>query len=375
MTLPAGPDPAPAPDRAPGFPATLLGLVERGAIDDDVSYAGAVLERALTELAPHCHTITVFPTQEGGADATLTQRGLFAARLMSGGRRADCVVYNHLGVATAQWSIPAGMRRAYAVLVHGAEAWDPAIDAARRRALANASLRIATSAYTARRVSEAHPDTPQADVLPPTLLPEADGSPVDGALVSSITPRTIVISSRMTSTERVRGHDELLEAWPTILGRRPDARLALVGRGDDVKRLEAKANGLGLAGSVRFTGHVSESTLDAMLVKAGGFALPGREEGSGVAYLRAMRAGLPCIAGDADAAGELVDDGVTGMLVPAADRDAVAQAVISLLGDSGRRRAMGEAGRTRFEEHFSFARFRERLDGMLRAAFPARSSR
>jgi hypothetical protein len=36
---------------------------------------------------------------------------------------------------------------------------------------------------------------------------------------------------------------------------------------------------------------------------------------------------------------------------------------------------MGEAGRTRFEQHFSFARFRERLEGMLRAAFPARSSR
>jgi glycosyltransferase involved in cell wall biosynthesis len=88
-----------------------------------------------------------------------------------------------------------------------------------------------------------------------------------------------------------------------------------------------------------------------------------------------MRAGLPCIGGDDDAAGELVDDGVTGMLVPAADRDAVAQAVISLLGDSARRRAMGEAGRTRFEQHFSFARFRDRLDAMLRAAFPARPRR
>lgn len=375
MTVIADQDTAPAYERAPGFPATLLGLVERGAIDDDVSYAGAVLERVLTELAPHCRTITVFPDQEGGADASLTQRGLFAARLMSGGRRADCVVYNHVGVATAQWSIPASMRRPYAVLIHGAEAWDPGIDASRRRALANATLRIASSAYAARRVAEAHPDSPIPDVLPPTLLPDPDGSAVDGALVSSITPRTIVISSRMTSAERMRGHDELLEAWPTILGRRPDARLALVGRGDDVKRLEAKANGLGLAGSVRFTGHVSEGTLDAMLLRAGGFALPGREEGSGVAYLRAMRAGLPCIAGDGDAGGELVDDGVTGMLVPAADRDAVAQAVISLLGDSVRRRAMGDAGRARFEEHFGFARFRERLDGMLRAAFPARPPR
>jgi phosphatidylinositol alpha-1,6-mannosyltransferase len=373
MSTAVGPDVAELPERAPGFPATVLALVERGAPDDDVSYVGALLERALGELAPHCRTLTVFPDQEGGADATFVQRGLFAARLISAGRRADCVVYNHLGVATAQASLPKAMRRPYAVLVHGAESWDEGIDAARRRALAGATLLVASSAYAALRVSEAHPGVPGPEVLPLTLLPDGDGGAVDGALVGSITPRTIVIASRMNAAERFKGHDELLEAWPAILGRRPDARLALVGRGDDVKRLEAKANGLGLAGSVRFTGVVSEATLDAMLARAGGFALPSQAEGFALAYLRAMRAAVPCIASAEDAAREVIVDGVTGMLVPASDRDALAQAVISLLGDSARRRAMGEAGRERFEQHFTFGIFRERLDAMLRRAFPPRA--
>ena len=375
MSAAAGPDVETPPERAPGFPATVLALVERGAPDDDVSYAGALLERALAELDPQSRTITVFPDQEGGADATFVQRGLFAARLIAAGRRADCVLYNHLGVATAQATLPSGMRRPYAVLVHGAESWDEGIDADRRRALAGARLRIASSEYAARRVAEAHPDVTPAEVLPLALLPERDAGTVDGALVSSITPRTIVISGRMSAAERFKGHDELLEAWPTILGRRPDARLALVGRGDDVKRLEAKANGLGLAGSVRFTGLVSEATLEAMLSKAGGFALPSRSEGFALAYLRAMRAAVPCIGGADDAAREVIEDGVTGLLVPAADRDAVAQAVISLLGDTVRRRAMGEAGRARFEEHFSFAQFRDRLDAMLRREFPPRAGK
>jgi glycosyltransferase involved in cell wall biosynthesis len=155
-----------------------------------------------------------------------------------------------------------------------------------------------------------------------------------------------------------------------VLARRPDARLAMIGRGDDAKRLEAKANGLGLAGSVRFTGFVTEATLDAMLARAGGFALPSRSEGFGLAYLRAMRAAVPCIAGADNAAREVVEDGVTGLLVPPSDRDALAQAIIGLLGDSARRRAMGEAGRARFEEQFSFDRFRERLDSVMRRAFP-----
>ena len=363
-------DASPQPERAPGFPATVLALVERGAPDDDVSYAGMLFERALSELAPRCRTITVFPDQFGGSDATFLQRGLFAARLMAAGRRADCVLYNHLGIATAQTSLPSGMRKPYAILVHGAESWDEGIDAGRRRALAGATLRIASSAYAARRVVEAHPDVTAPEVLPLALLPDGDASAVDGALVSSITPRTIVISARMDAADRSKGHDELLEAWPAILARRPDARLAIAGRGDDVKRLEAKANGLGLEGSVRFTGVVSDGTLDAVFARAGGFALPGRAEGFALAYLRAMRAGLPCIAGADDAACEVIEDGVTGMLVPAADRDALAQAVISLLGDTVRRRVMGEAGRARYDEQFTFHSFRVRLDAVMRRAFP-----
>ncbi len=373
MSTALGPEIAPLPERAPGFPSTVLALVERGAPDDDVSYAGALLERALGELAPLSRTLTVFPDQEGGADATLVQRGVFAARLMAASRRADCVVYNHLGVATAQTSIPTGMRRPYAILLHGAESWESDIDAARQRALADAALRIATSAYAARRVTDAHPETGAPVVLPLALLPERDATPVDGALVGSMTTRTIVVSGRMNAAERFRGHDEIIDAWPAILGRRPDARLAIVGQGDDVKRLESKATALGLTGSVRFTGLVSESTLDAMLSKAGGFALPSRSEGFVLSYLRAMRAGLPCVGGADDAASEVVEDGVTGMLVAAGDRESVAQAIISLLGDTERRRAMGDAARARYEERFNFDLFRERLDALMRAAFPVRA--
>jgi phosphatidylinositol alpha-1,6-mannosyltransferase len=279
------------------------------------------------------------------------------------------VVFNHVGVATAQSGLPAAMRRPYAVFVHGAEAWEEPMDADRRRALAEATVCIANSMHTAHRVQEAHPGVRAAEVCPLALLPDRDASPVDGALVASITPRTVVIAGRMNAAERYKGHDELLEAWPTVLGRRPDARLALVGRGDDVKRLEAKANGLGLAGSVRFTGLVTESTLDAILSRAGGFALPSRAEGSGLAYLRAMRAAVPCIAGADDASREVVEDGKTGVLVPHGDREALARAVIGLLGDSQRRRAMGEAGLARFEEQFTFAKFRERLEAVMRRAF------
>ena len=349
----------------PGFPATLLALVDRGVPDDGIAYVGLLLERALTELAPWSRTITVFPDVEGGSDPTFLQRGLFKARLVRGGRHADLVLFNHLGVATAEVSLPARMRRPYAVFLHGSESWDPDIEVARRRALAEAKVLLANSELTSQRVHEAHPEAQVPQVCPLSLLPEPPSGALDGALVASITPRTIVIAGRMNYTERHKGHEDLLDCWQTVLARRPDARLAIVGRGDDVKRLEAKSTALGLAGSVRFTGFVTDATLDAMLIRAGGFALPSRGEASALGYLRAMRAGVPCIAGADDAGREVIEDGVTGMLVPAGDRDALARAVIDLLGDTERRRAMGEAGRERFEQQFSFDQFVRRVAEIL----------
>jgi phosphatidylinositol alpha-1,6-mannosyltransferase len=349
----------------PGFPATLLALVDRGVPDDGIAYVGLLLERALTELAPWSRTITVFPDVEGGADPTFLQRGLFTARLLRSGRRADLVLFNHLGVATVEVTLPMRMRRPYAVFLHGAEAWDSDIESARKRALGEAKLLIANSELTAQRVHEAYPDAPMPHACPLSLLPEPPSGTLDGALVASITARTIVIAGRMNENERHKGHEDLLDAWPTVLARRPDARLVIVGRGNDAKRLEAKSNALGLAGSVRFAGFVTDATLDAMLVRAGGFALPSRGEASALGYLRAMRAGVPCIAGADDAGREVIEDGVTGTLVPTGDRDALARAVIDLLGDTERRRAMGEAGRVRFEERFSFGKFVERLGKII----------
>ncbi|MDB4899084.1 MAG: glycosyl transferase family 1, partial [Gemmatimonadetes bacterium] len=251
--------------RVASFPATVLGLVERGGAGDSVAYVGALLERTLRELAPSARTITLFP--EGGTEPTLLRRVLFSARLIAAERGADCAVFNHVGVATAQAHVPRSMRRPYTVFLHGAEAWDAAMSPGRLRALHEAAVTIANSEHTVARVRERHPELAAPLVCPLALLPEqpAGAGRVDGALVSSVMARTIVIAARMTAEERYKGHDELLDAWPVVLARRPDARLAIVGDGDDRKRLEAKAVGLGLSGSVRFTGFVSDPTLDAML--------------------------------------------------------------------------------------------------------------
>jgi phosphatidylinositol alpha-1,6-mannosyltransferase len=175
----------------------------------------------------------------------------------------------------------------------------------------------------------------------------------------------------MSSTERYKGHDQLILAWPRVLAEVPDAALVMVGRGDDVERLRTKAAALGLGRAVHFPGFLPDAAVRAVMRNAALFAMPSRGEGFGLVYLQAMRAGLPCIGSRDDAASDVIVDGESGILVPRQDPEAIAGALARLLTDESMRRRMGDAGRRRFESVFTYPRFRTRMAGILARAFPA----
>jgi phosphatidylinositol alpha-1,6-mannosyltransferase len=132
-----------------------------------------------------------------------------------------------------------------------------------------------------------------------------------------------------------------------------------VGGGDDRARLEERARSLGVADAVRFLGRVSDADLCDLYRRASLFAMPSRQEGFGLVYAEAMWHGLPCIGSTADAAGHVITDGETGLLVPYGDVGAIGGAVAALLGDPALAERMGQAGRRRALEHFSYERFRQ----------------
>jgi glycosyltransferase involved in cell wall biosynthesis len=97
--------------------------------------------------------------------------------------------------------------------------------------------------------------------------------------------------------------------------------------------------------------------VDRVLVSADVFVLSSDSEGLPMSILEAMAAGLPVVATAVGGVPECVDDGVTGLLVPARDPQAFADALAALLEDPERRRAMGEAGRARARTSFALAAF------------------
>jgi glycosyltransferase involved in cell wall biosynthesis len=114
----------------------------------------------------------------------------------------------------------------------------------------------------------------------------------------------------------------------------------------------------------------------ALLASSDVFVLSSTSEGMPMTVIEAMAAGLPVVASDVGGLRELVDDGVTGLLVPPRDARALAAALSSLLEDAERRRAMGDAGRARAEALFDLPRFRsEHLALYERLLAPKRARR
>jgi phosphatidyl-myo-inositol dimannoside synthase len=181
--------------------------------------------------------------------------------------------------------------------------------------------------------------------------------------------RSVLVVGRMSSAERYKGHDELLDCWSAVLERIPDAQLVIAGSGDDLTRLRAKTQSLALAESVLFLGFVSGGILEELRHRVALFALPSRGEGFGLVYLEAMRAGLACIAGAHDAAADVIVHDETGVLVDPNDREALAVSIIGLLSAPERRAAYGAAGKRRFEAEFTFERYCDRLRPILVDAF------
>lgn len=356
----------PTPGRV-AAPAIGLAAISR-APGDGVAHVARLLERALGELAgAPALTIDLSPGRSGRV--SIGERVRFAGRVVAAqvGGRVEGLVFSHLGIARVQRLVPPPARRPYAVFVHGIEAWEPDLGAGKLASLRAAAARIANSRYTARRVAATHPDAGPIESCPLALLPDAPtrDADVDRALVARVGARSAAIVGRMSVSERYKGHDELLECWPAVAERVGDAQLVIVGGGDDVERLRRKSVEVGVGERVLFTGRVSAGTLQAILARVALFAMPSRGEGFGIVYLEAMRAGLPCVAALDDAAGEVVADGETGLLVRQADRAGLAGAVARLLVDPPLAHALGEAGRRRYDAHFTFDRFRDRLGEIL----------
>jgi glycosyltransferase involved in cell wall biosynthesis len=146
-----------------------------------------------------------------------------------------------------------------------------------------------------------------------------------------------------------KGVDVLLDAWPRLVARVPGARLCLMGSGGEEARLRQQAHALRIEGSVLFTGGVADV---APYVRVADVAvLPSRSEGMPVALLEAMSCALPVVATRVGGSAEVLDDGVTGRLVPAESPEALAAGLSEALLERAPAARRAEAARAHVLAH------------------------
>lgn len=155
-------------------------------------------------------------------------------------------------------------------------------------------------------------------------------------------------------------HRVVVEAMPHVLEKFPAARVVFVGDGDDRAALEAIVKERGLQDAIFFTGFRAD--VPEIMTGCDAVLLPSRVEGFGYVLVEAMAAGIPCIASNASSIPEIVEDGVTGILHAVGDSGALASAIVDLLSNPERARAMGEAGARVAREKFSLTRMLDQVE-------------
>jgi len=151
----------------------------------------------------------------------------------------------------------------------------------------------------------------------------------------------------------------------------PDVRFLLVGDGPLRGALEARAGALGLAGALRFVGETDDAP--GVLADADISVLTSIKEGCSNVVLESMAAGCPMVATAVGGNPELIEDGVTGYLVPAGDAEAVADRIVRLLTEPGLAARMGEAARAHVASEFSVERMVEKTVGLYAALLDERA--
>lgn len=192
--------------------------------------------------------------------------------------------------------------------------------------------------------------------------------PAQGAVVVGIVGRL----------DPVKGHAVFLEAAAKVMRARGcgGVRFLVVGRPENVKAADLlrRAQDLAMAGRVDVVGHVPDA-LDAMRrCHAGVIASLGSEAVSRAA-VEWMSIGRPLAATRVGCLPEYVENGVTGLLVPPADAQSLAEAVARLVRDGALRDSMGEAARRRYESLFTMRRFLDETERFYAEAAHAVPSR
>ena len=170
-----------------------------------------------------------------------------------------------------------------------------------------------------------------------------------------------------------KGQDFLIQSLPAILEKHPTAHILMVGEGPYRKDLTKMVEKLKLSQSVTFIGRIQYKDLPRYICAGDIFAMPSRSrlaglevEGLGIVYLEASSCALPVVSGRSGGAPDAVEEGITGFSVDGTSTAEISSAIIKLLDDPVKAKAMGAAGRSWIIEKWRWEIWSKQFNALFR---------
>ena len=227
------------------------------------------------------------------------------------------------------------------------------------RLLATASWTACCSHAVLATVQERFvPDKARASVIG-NALPDPAPEPAPARFDA---PRLLFVGRLVPE----KGLDAVLEALPWLFARHPRARLVIAGDGPQARPLRAAAAAAGIAAQVEFLGEVEPERVRVLIEESAVVIVPSRVEGFGLVALEAAAGGRSVVATRVGGLPEVVDDGITGVLVEPGDSQRFVRAVDALLADPARADRLGRAARESAMHRFDWAQHVDAYDRLYR---------
>lgn len=224
--------------------------------------------------------------------------------------------------------------------------------------LAGASLRVTPSAFL-RRVFSAH--GLNAEVIPNII----DLSRFAPAPARSFADAPHLVVTR--NLEPIYDIPTAIRAFAAIRPAFPGARLTVAGSGPELARLQALVADLGLQGSVCFSGRIENAQIPALYAAADCLLNPTTVDNMPISILEAFASGVPVVSTSAGGIPDLVEHGVSGLLVPVGDHQAMAREALRVLQDASLAARLRQVGLAE-AQRYAWPQVREKwLDAYCRA--------
>ncbi|MBI2061783.1 MAG: glycosyltransferase family 4 protein [Nitrospirae bacterium] len=289
--------------------------------------------------------------------------------------RPDAVWCGHVNFLPVALTLHYGLRLPFILETH---AWELAL-APRgilSRGIRRARMIHAASRFTKDLILSIQPvDASKIRVLPrPADFNTFTPGPAPPELLERLHlsgKRVLLTVGRLASTERYKGHAEVIHAVKILAPKFTDLRYVIVGEGDDRARLERAAQEDGVRDRVVFAGPAGPDECVGYYRACDVFVMPSRFEGFGIVYLEALACGKPVIAGNGDGSRDALLDGRLGLLVNPLSPPEIAAAIESILDKRvGSSLTDPAVLRETARENFSFEVFGERVKENLAYLWP-----